>query len=271
MIDSEPGAVRYTPVPVASVGGWWAVTMRIGRRLSADNAVLLAAGVAFFGIFAVFPTVVAVVSVYGLVANPADVAEQVADLTEALPEPTRDFLLTQVDAVVATSSTELGVALAVAVVVALWSASSGVRHLMESIRAAYGEPRQHFVRLRAQALLLAVAGVVFLAVLIAALTIVPSIVEPCRARRGVVLVVCALAGDRRAHGGGPGCPVPDRTHTRHPSSALVVPGCGAGYGPLAGVVRGARGLRRHVRRTSRRPMAPSVRCSSRCSGSGCRR
>ena len=177
MIDSEPGAVRYTPVPVASVGGWWAVTLRIGRRLSADNAVLLGAGVAFFGIFAVFPTVVALVSVYGLIANPADVAEQVADLTDALPEPTRDFLLTQVDAVVATSSTELGVALAVAVVVALWSASSGVRHLMESIRAAYGEDRQHFVRLRAQALLLAVAGVVFLALLIATLTIVPSIVS----------------------------------------------------------------------------------------------
>ncbi len=148
---------------------------RIGRRISADNAVLLAAGVAFFGIFAVFPTVVAVVSVYGLVANPADVAEQVADLTEALPEPTRDFLLTQVNAVVATSNAELGVALGLAVVVALWSASSGVRHLMESIRAAYGESRQHFVRLRAQALLLAVAGVAFLAVLVAALTILPTI------------------------------------------------------------------------------------------------
>jgi membrane protein len=172
-----PDAVRHTPVPVASVGGWRAVLTRIGRRISADNAVLLAAGVAFFGIFAVFPTVVAVVSVYGLVSDPADVTEQVADLTEALPEPTRDFLLDQANAVVATGSTELGVALVLAIAVALWSASSGVRHLMESIRAAYGEPRQSFVRLRAQALLLAVAGVVFLAVLVAALTVVPTILR----------------------------------------------------------------------------------------------
>ena len=248
MIDSEPGAVRYTPVPITSVGGWWAVTTRIGRRLSADNAVLLAAGVAFFGIFAVFPTVVALVSVYGLIANPADVAEQVADLTEALPEPTRDFLLTQVEAVVATSSTELGVALAVAVVVALWSASSGVRHLMESIRAAYGESRQHFVRLRAQALLLAVAGVVFLAVLVAALTVVPTIVgrlSPGAAsfssyvRWPLIAVLMAASAGR---------PLPHRPHPGHSPPALVVPGRGARHPALAPVLRGTRRLRRSLRR-----------------------
>ena len=174
---TEPPTVeRCTPVRIAEIGGWWSLLRRIWQRFADDNAPLLAAGVAFYGVFAIFPMVVALVSVYGLVANPADIAEQVQNATAALPDPTQEFLVTQVNAVVATSGTELGLALLVAVVIALWSASSGVRHLMESVRIAYREPRQRFVRLRAQALLLAVAGILLLTVLVVALTVVPSLV-----------------------------------------------------------------------------------------------
>jgi membrane protein len=174
---SDPGEPeRFTPIPLAEAGGWWSLARRVWRRFADDNARLLAAGVAFYGVFAVFPTIVALVSVYGLVADPADIARQVQDATAALPDPTQEFLVTQVDAVVATSGAELGLALVLAVVIALWSASSGVRHLMESVRVAYREPRQRFVRLRAQALLLAVAGVLLLAALVVALTVVPAVV-----------------------------------------------------------------------------------------------
>lgn len=169
-------AEPFTPIPLTDAGGWWPMTRRIWGRFADDNARLLAAGVAFYAIFAIFPTVVALVSVYGLVADPADIARQVQDATAALPDPTQEFLVTQVDAVVATSGGELGLALVVAVGVALWSASSGVRHLMESVRIAYREPRQRFVRLRAQALLLAIGGILLLAALVVALTVLPSIV-----------------------------------------------------------------------------------------------
>lgn len=149
---------------------------RIWRRFGDDNARLLTAGVAFYGIFAIFPMVVALVSIYGLVADPVDIARQVNDATAALPDPTQQFLVTQVDEVVATSGGELGLALVVALGIALWSASSGLRHLMESVRIAYREPRQRFVRLRAQALLLAIGGILLVAALVVALTVLPSIV-----------------------------------------------------------------------------------------------
>ena len=148
---------------------------RVARRMGEDRAVLMAAGVAFFGMFALFPAIIAFVAVYGLVADPAEVARQVDDLVAAVPPATQEFLVGQVDAVVATSSTELGLAFVLFVVIALVSASSGVRHLMESIRVAFDEPPKRFIRGRLQALALAVAGIVVLAVLIVALTVGPAL------------------------------------------------------------------------------------------------
>jgi len=131
--------------------------------------------VAFFGLFVLFPAIIAFVSVYGLLADPADVTRKVDDFTTALPPATQEFLAEQVDAVVATSSTELGLAFVLFVVIALVSASSGVRHLMESIRVAFAEPPTRFLRGRLQALGLAVVGILVLALLIAGLTVGPAL------------------------------------------------------------------------------------------------
>lgn len=157
--------------------GWKDVALRVKARMKEENAVLLAAGVAFFGMLALFPGIVALVSIYGLVADPQDVARQVQDLAAGLPQETRDFIQEQLDRIVTSSSTGLGIALAVSLAAALWSASSGVRHLMESIDTAYAEPADGFVKLRAKAVVLALAGVVVLALLVGALTVLPTLAD----------------------------------------------------------------------------------------------
>ena len=75
--------------------GWLEVAKRVKARIKEENAVLLAAGVAFFGMFAVFPALVAVISLYGLVADPSDVQSQVESLAGAMPASTRSFLQEQ--------------------------------------------------------------------------------------------------------------------------------------------------------------------------------
>jgi membrane protein len=153
------------------------VAKRVKARMKEENAVLLAAGVAFFGLLAVFPALIALVSVYGLVADPQDVARQVEDLASGLPEETQAFLQDQLDRIVTSSSTGLGIALVVSLAAALWSASSGVRHLMESIDTAYAEPADGFVKLRAKAVVLALGGIVVLALLVGALTVLPALAD----------------------------------------------------------------------------------------------
>ena len=186
---TAPAAGGHDPTPadhegsgdhgggVAEPGDWRSVALRVKDRVREDNVVLLAAGVAFFGLFAVFPALVALVSIYGLVSDPSDVARQVENLAAGLPEESKAFLDDQLNRIVETSPTGLGVALVVSLAVALWSASSGIGHLTKAVRAAYGEAPRTFVQARLRALGMAVGAVVLLAVLFGVLTVVPPLVR----------------------------------------------------------------------------------------------
>ena len=53
------------------------IASRLRPRIREHNLTLVAAGVAFYAFLALIPTLVAFFSLYGLVANPADVTRQV--------------------------------------------------------------------------------------------------------------------------------------------------------------------------------------------------
>jgi hypothetical protein len=65
--------------------GWFAVLKRVKAEVKEDNVPLLAAGVAFYAMLAIFPAIIAVVTVYGMVADPAQVKSQVNELAKSLP------------------------------------------------------------------------------------------------------------------------------------------------------------------------------------------
>jgi len=65
--------------------GWFAVLKRVKAEVKEDNVPLLAAGVAFYAMLAIFPAIIAVVTVYGMVADPAQVESQVNELARACP------------------------------------------------------------------------------------------------------------------------------------------------------------------------------------------
>jgi len=122
--------------------GWKDVAIRVKDDLRDDHVSLSAAGVAFFGFLALIPALAAVISVYGLVAEPADVQRRMNELFTALPAEARDLLTDQITRLTESSSSSLGVGLVISVALALWSASSGMAHLLEAINIAYGEQDQ---------------------------------------------------------------------------------------------------------------------------------
>ena len=65
--------------------GWLDVLLRVRREISADNLSIVAAGIAFYVMLSIFPALVAAVTIYGLVADPAEVATLVATLSGVLP------------------------------------------------------------------------------------------------------------------------------------------------------------------------------------------
>lgn len=150
-----------TDIPAS---GWKDILKRANEQRKEDNVQIISAGVAFYLFLAMVPTLIATISVYGLVSDPADVEEQLAGVTDALPAAAGELILDQVQSVAATGNAGLGLSLLISVAGALWSASKGMQALVIALNVAYNEPESRgFVKLRGLALLLTL-GVIAAAV-----------------------------------------------------------------------------------------------------------
>jgi membrane protein len=166
-VDRGREATRPGEVPLR---GWKDVVVRVADQVKADAVALLAAGVAFYALLALVPTLVALVSIYGLVADPEDIQSTVDDTLSAAPTEVQDLVSSQLDSIVQGSSSGLRLGAVVGLAVALWSASSGMKNLMGALTLAYDETEgRAFLRLRGVALGLTLAGVVLVCVLAAGL------------------------------------------------------------------------------------------------------
>ena len=166
----EPGdrgreAERPGQIPVR---GWKDVVVRVKAQLKEDDVPLLAAGVAFFALLSLVPSLVALVSLYGLVADPADVQRSVEDSLQAAPAEVRDLVSTQLETVVESEPSGLRTGVIVGLALALWSASSGMKHLMGALTLAYDEvDDRKFLRLRGLAIALTLGGLVVVTLAVA--------------------------------------------------------------------------------------------------------
>ena len=138
------------------------VASGLGPRVRTHNLTLVAAGVAFYAFLALVPALVAFISIYGLVANPSDVTRQVQDIASALPKEVQDFLVFQLTSIINANRAGVSITLAIAVVLALWSASGGMAALITGIHVAHEhEEPKSFVTKRGKALGLTLAAMVF--------------------------------------------------------------------------------------------------------------
>jgi membrane protein len=158
--------------------GWLEVAKRVKAEVKQDNISLLAAGLAYYALIALVPGLIALVSIYGLFADPADVERQVAELTTTLPEEAQDLLTQQLRDIVNSSSGGLGVAAVAGLAVALWSASSGMKQLVAALDVTYDEDESRgFLKVRGLSLLFTIGGILFAAVAFFAITLLPSLLE----------------------------------------------------------------------------------------------
>ena len=99
----------------------------------------MAAGVAFYALLSIFPGMSALISLYGLVSDPATIEHQLSSLSGVLPEEALKLLSDQLHALVAAPPDKLGLGLLVSLLLALWSATSGTGALMQALTVAYEE------------------------------------------------------------------------------------------------------------------------------------
>jgi membrane protein len=174
---NDVGSQADSPTQIPA-RGWRQVLGRAIRQSQQDNISLLAAGVAFFGFLALFPALIALVTLVGLVADPGQITQQVQSFTAGLPPASRQLITDQLTAITHSSGGALTVGLVISLLVALWSASSGTSNLMTAVNIAYEEKEtRSFLKLRAAALLLTVGTVVFLILTLALIAIVPVVLH----------------------------------------------------------------------------------------------
>jgi len=198
------GAGRQARVPQEiPPRGWKDIAKRTMKSVKQDQVPLLSAGVAYYALLALFPAAIAGVSIYGLVANPDTVRNQIDQLTKMLSPSTADLVGKQLLEVTGGAGGALGVATVVGILTALWSASSGMKALITGVNLAYDETEtRKFAKLRGLSVLLTLGAMVLLGVALALIVGFPAVANDwptplawtAGALRWVLLAVLLVVG-----------------------------------------------------------------------------
>ncbi len=135
--ESDPGARWYStprthggtrrpsPAPARRRRQWKDVLLRVFRGISDDRILLIAAGVTFYAILALFPGIGALVSVYGFFADPSRIATHLDALSDLPPAAPR-CVARATPRFAQQTRAALGLGFAVSLVVSLWTANAGI-------------------------------------------------------------------------------------------------------------------------------------------------
>lgn len=175
-VQAVPGEQAERPQDIPR-RGWLQIAKRGWKEAQADQVPLLAAGVAFYAFLALFPALMALVLIYGLVADPAQIAREAGQLTGAMPGPIRQLITNQLT-MVSQHSRGAGFGLIASILVALWSASGGTSNLITAINTAYDEKEtRSFIKKRALALMLTIAAIIFMIIMLFLVAALPAVLQ----------------------------------------------------------------------------------------------
>jgi membrane protein len=158
--------------------GWKEIADGMRNATRRHHASVLAGGVAFFGFLSVFPALVALVSAYGLLADPRDVQRQVDALAGGFPEEVRAAIYHQMTLLTARSPGTLSFEAAISIVAAVWAATKGTKALITGLSMAFGQDETRgFIRLNVTAFLFTLGGILFGVVAVAAVIALPLVLS----------------------------------------------------------------------------------------------
>ena len=160
------------------IAGWRGIANRMRSATKRHQASILAGGVAFFAFLSMFPALAALVSLYGLLADPEDVTRQVDAFAGALPPDIRTAIYDQMAKLTARSPGTLSVEAAIGILAAIWAATKGMKALITGLSLAFGQKETRgFIRLNVTAFLFTMGAIVSGAISIAAVILLPVVLS----------------------------------------------------------------------------------------------
>ena len=151
------------------------VFWRVVDAVIVDRVTLIAAGVTYFLLLSLFPALGALVALYGFVADPTTIMGHIGFLASIFPPGSFDLILDQLTSLTQQKPSALSFAFVTGLVIALWSANSGMKALFDAMNVAYQEAeKRSFVRLNLLSLAFTFGALLIAIVLIAAIGLVPA-------------------------------------------------------------------------------------------------
>ena len=164
--------------PARARAGWGRILANTWAELDRDHISVMAAGVAFYALLSLFPGMSALISVYGLVADPSVIQTNLDALAGILPQEALKLVSDQLHALIANPPAKLGIGLVISLLLTLWSAMSGASTVMQAMTVAYEETDDRgILAFYGQALALTVAGILFAVLSLFLVAVVPAIIH----------------------------------------------------------------------------------------------
>jgi len=174
--DAAQGRTAEKPTDILG-RGWKSILKRTKDDVRHDHLTTVSGGVGLFFLLGLIPALAAVISIYGLISNPAQIEQQFASFKHVVPGDVFNILSSEMKSI-ASSNKTAGWGTAISIVIALWGGTKSISALMDGLNIAYHEDEKRgFFRLNATALVLTIAGVVSLCILVGILASAPAVVR----------------------------------------------------------------------------------------------
>jgi membrane protein len=113
--------------------------IRLYNNMQDDSIGLIAAGVAFYFFLAAFPAIAALISLYGIFADPNFVRDQLDLLDGLLPAPSLNILAAQAESIASSSGAALGIGIFFGLFLTIYSTTKGIKALIQGLNIAFNE------------------------------------------------------------------------------------------------------------------------------------
>ncbi|RLQ88037.1 YihY/virulence factor BrkB family protein [Notoacmeibacter ruber] len=169
------GAKSFSEIPLK---GWKDILLRTFRSISADRVMLVAGGGTFYVLLALVPALSVLISTYGLLFDPASLADHLALMSAFMPAAAIDLIRGQLERLTGQDSATLSFAFLFSLAIAIWSANSGMKGVFEAMNVAYNETEsRNFFLLNAVSLLFTLGAVFAVICMVAVVIVTPVVLE----------------------------------------------------------------------------------------------
>jgi membrane protein len=156
--------------------GWREILGRTWKETQKDNVDIISAGVAFYALLAIFPAIAAMISIYGLIADPGLVQQQISNLEGVMPSEALAIVERQLSEVAEGAGGALTIGVIGGVLVSLWSALRGTKALMTALTIVNDDQEKRgFVKMNLIALILTIGGMLFFLFAIALIVLLSAL------------------------------------------------------------------------------------------------